>query len=329
MTMSTELAAATWRQQIESGTQQHRLLEGHPMHLYYGVDDASRPVFFLVSGVQPHPPAISGLLSMEVRRRSDEKWVAVLTLKDIDYSEAFMGMCLELARRTSGDGSEINGVQRFDATLTQWQKMLGRLSLRSLSKEQIRGLFGELHFGLRLAAVTSLREMVHAWHGPLGAAQDYRHPQLGYFEIKVIGFDARSVRISSIAQLDPDPASKVDLVVLRIDEDHLKADPGSMTLATLIRTVRSSLIDDPITLDAFDDRIARLGVDIEDPLYSENSFHVIAESNFRTDATFPRLQSTHTPIGVERVNYEILLAALKPFALPLEAALSQPVEGAE
>ncbi len=231
-------------------------------------------------------------------------------------------MCLELARRTSVTNGEDEGVALFDATLTHWQKMLSQLSMRTLSREQMRGLFGELTFGVHLARQTSLAEMIHAWDGPMGAAQDFRHPTLGNYEVKSIGIDGRRVKISSVAQLDPTPSAKVDLIVAQIDEDPLGMSPDATTLAELIRSIRSALETTTDLLDEFENRIAAVGVDTSDPRYEDMRFVCVGIRAYRTGDGFPRLRATAVVAGVENVRYEIQLTALEPFALSVEHALA-------
>ncbi|GAA1814459.1 hypothetical protein GCM10009749_24900 [Agromyces neolithicus] len=320
--MKTERTFALWNEMLQSGEPQHRLIRDHPLHLYFGVESDGLPVFFLVSDVQPEPPKIEGLVKTQVRRRDDQKWVAVVALTDAAYADAFIGMCLELARRTSGTNGEDDGVGLFDATLTHWQKMLSQLSMRTLSREQMRGLFGELTFGVHLARQTSLAEMIHAWDGPMGAAQDFRHPTLGNYEVKSIGLDGRRVKISSVAQLDPTPNAKVDLIVAQIDEDPLGMSPDGTTLAELIRSIRSELLSATDLLEEFDNRIAAVGIDTSDARYEEVRFVCAGIRAYRTGDSFPRLRAAAVVAGVENVRYEIQLTALEPFALSIENALA-------
>lgn len=321
MKMTIERTSSLWKEMLRSGAPQHRLVRDHPLHLYFGVESDALPVFFLVSDVQPEPPKIRGLVTTEVRRREDQKWVAVIALTDRDYADAFMGMCLELARRTSGTSGEDEGVALFNATLTHWQKMLSKLNMRPLSREQMRGLFGELTFGIHLARRTSLAEMVYSWDGPMGAAQDFRHPILGSYEVKTIGLDGLRVKISSIDQLDPTPPTKVDLIVVRIDDDPLGMSPGALTLAELIRSIRSELESASELLEEFDTRIAAVGIDTSDMRYDEDRFFCAGWRAYRIADGFPRVRAASVVAGIENIRYEIRLTAIEPFAIPVEDAL--------
>ncbi|MFC9918251.1 PD-(D/E)XK motif protein [Agromyces binzhouensis] len=319
---SIDEAGRVWLELLESGVHQHRLMDEHPLHLYFGIESAGSPVFLLVSEVQPKPPRISGVVTIQVRRREDGKWVAVLSLSSSDYADAFMGMCLELARRTAHAVGEAEAVGLFDATLNHWQLMLAGLTMRSLSPEQMRGLFAELTFGLELGRATSFREMVQSWDGPLGGGQDFRHFALGNFEVKAVGLDGKRVKISSLEQLDPVPAAKVDLVVIQVAEDPMRLTQDARTLPELIDEIRSGLRSSSDDLDAFDRRLAAVGIDTSDARYQELAFRCLGIRVFRTSDGFPRVESSSVRAGVENVRYDIRLTALEPFSIELGDALS-------
>lgn len=306
----------SWRDLLLAGGAQHRLFEGHILHLYYGVDAVLRPIFFVVCDARPNPPLVNGLLTTDVRRREDGRWVAVLTLQNDDYAEAFMGLCLELARRTEACDSEQEGVALFDSTLHQWRKMLSSMSIRRLTSSEQRGLFAELVFGRHLAARTSMAEMVLSWGGPFGAAQDFAHPRLGFYEVKAVGIDAKAVSISSVSQLDPTPEAKVDLVIVRLDEDSLRLHDESRSLFDVISAIREELVADSPLREEFDERLAATGFDSSDPAYSEISWRVVSIDFFRTKPDFPRLLRSGVPAGVEDVRYRIALSALQAFTIP-------------
>ena len=201
------------------------------------------------------------------------------------------------------------------------------MSLRRLSNSEQRGLFAELVFARRLSLKTSLAEMVASWGGPLGAAQDFSHPRLGYFEIKGLGIDARSVSISSVLQLDPVQESKVDVVVLRLEEDSLRLHEESESLPEIVSWLREKLNSESSWLEQFDERLAATGIDITDPTYSDVAWRVVTMECFRVGQDFPRLRRSNIPVGVEDVRYKLLLSALKEFSFPIDEALT--LEGSQ
>lgn len=309
-----------WEQMIVDGAAQQMLIDSHPLHLYFGVGPDRAPVLLLISNVEPDLPPLGGLVSADTRRRLDGRWASPISLRDDRFSGTFIGMCLELARRTQSAATEHEALALFALTLRQWQKLLERKGARDLSDLEVRGLLAELSFAsTTLTQFVSVAEVVNSWVGPLGAPQDFKHEVLGLIEVKSVRSNGTTIRVSSPAQLDPHPESKLHLSTVVIDSDPLGLSPTSRTLADAVEAFEHLIGTDHASLDLFRDRLAEIGLDTTDPRYSKWRYEVGQTLCFLVVGDFPRLRVSDIPLGVQEVTYAIRMEHLRDYEVPLES----------
>lgn len=320
--MSVETDTAVWRKLLDAGGPRQRLLDGHPLHLYFGADAASKPVFFLITVNKPQIPEMSTIVTVERRERTaDNTWAVVLTLQDRSYSDAFMGMCMELARHSGETDDADRALVTFFETLHQWKTLLSHRQTKRLSKEQIRGLVAELWFGLEhLSEHYSPAEILMSWHGPYGAPQDYRTPDGRLYEVKSVHGGSKFVDISSVDQLDPFDGAPLALSLVTVEAIELAAD-GCVSLVGLVDKFRAQLAGMPKPLGDLEDRFAALGFDPSDEVYADQYFVIGGLRSFDVTVRFPRLLREHVPLAIDAVRYQLKLAALTEFEIPAQPAV--------
>jgi hypothetical protein len=305
---------ATWERLLSEGGARQRLIDHHLLHLYYGSDATSNAVFILVAASKPKVPQFSSVVSVDRGERGDGTWALVLTLQDRTYGDAFIGMCIELARRSNEALDADDSLAVFFHTLSQWKSLLS-WNAQLLSAEALRGLIAEIFFGLNvLSKAESAHAALVAWRGPYGAPQDFILSNGDLFEVKAAHTGARTVEISSVDQLDPSNDAKLTLAVVPVD-DSLPGTPGSHTLPSLVSEFRLSLGVGNPAQDELDHRLSSLGVDIEDDYYKEHFFVVSPPVYFAVDGDFPRLRRTNVPAAVDKVTYRLRLSGIEGFKI--------------
>ena len=327
--MTFETFKSTWDVLISEGSARQRLVDSHPLHLYFGTDDASRAVFVLVTNSRPQVPQLSEAVSVDRGHRSDGSWTVVLTLLQNSLLDTFMGMCVELARRSSGGVTEDSALGLFFETLNQWRLILGRNASR-LSMEGLRGLVGELAFGRNcLFPHLSMADMITSWRGPYGAPQDFLLDTGELFEIKAVHSGARAVEISSADQLDPSPSAPLALVLIPVDECPPSA-VGAISLPALLLSIRDLLKVGSTERSNLDHRLAAIGLDESDDFYGEQHFQVGLERYFEVTAGFPRVLRQDIPVAVDKLTYRVRIAGLEQFAVhPPDGTFWKPTGGGE
>lgn len=281
------------------------------IRMYYGADEAGNLTFGYMSSIQPPERSVSLAIGVREGRRSDGLWTQTFILRDKSLSEPFQLFCSLMYREVSSTATEPAGLQAVEDSIEHWTRLLRRGWRQQLSRNEMRGLFGELHFGFevlspRIPADTA----VLAWTGPFEASQDYNF-QSAAFEVKSRTAGFQSIRISSEDQLG---AEKLTLAVVVVS-DAAGADHGYRTLPELVEEIRTKL--SAVGNDALDLAFGELGFDPSDPVYDSYWF-LAGESVFYsvTDG-FPRIVSEQLPDAISRVTYSLDLQKLDEFRCEL------------
>lgn len=300
----------TWEGMLDSGEHGQRLIDHHPLKLYFGADVGCRPLFFLITDKKPQVPTMSPLVTVDRGQRKDGTWTVVLTLQDKRLAPAFIGMCLEMVRRSASVANEALALDQFFSTLNQLRSLLSHKPPQRLTVEQLRGLVAEIWFGVVVLLETnSAAEILAAWQGPYGAPQDFRMASGQMFEVKALRAGARAFDVSSVDQLDPGTDGSLTVSAVLLD-DATSTTPNSFTVLSLIEALKSELIEDPQALDGLEHRLAALGFEADDDFYAHYYFTVSGARFFPVTAEFPRLLHANVPIALERVTYRVRIAGI-------------------
>ncbi len=319
-----EHVSEEWDELLQLGEEGQRLIEKHPLRLYFGANGQTRPIFFLRTSVKPDLPLFSHVISVELRERPEwGEWTVLLTLQDDSYKDAFVGLCLELARLSERAESETEALSLFYKSLNQWRTFFQRPAPRSFSAEEQRGLVAELWFAINaLAMEHPASQVLKSWKGPYGAPQDFRLDNGTLVEVKAVHVESRSVKISSAEQLDPSGGDELVLALIGLEETENVAE-GSVSLPSLVSdffTLLSGVDDDTIGLE---DRLKNLRVGDTYMNYPQR-YSILSIRYYRVSEGFPRVQTESVPLGVDQLQYRIQISALRDYQMVLFENVTLP-----
>jgi hypothetical protein len=275
------------------------------LRMIFGINELSRPYFFAVVSKRPRVPKLSDAIRAEIgQRSSDGLWTLTLSLVDPALADAFISLLARIAEKSVLESTEQKAWNVFVGLLVDLQHLLLAGSQR-LSLEALRGLIAELWFGFDAAAHGhSLDDAVTAWSGPFRAEQDFNFPvPATQYEVKSRRSNRAAVEISSLAQLDRDD---VHLAVVTVEDWPTQR--GGVTLPDLVMSVRERLT--PTTRSAFDKRLAKLALDLQDPWYREQAFSIQRLAIYAVRDEFPRLRASRLPAAIARASYRLDLDQL-------------------
>lgn len=237
----------------------------------------------------------------------------VLTLERHMDRDLFLGLCETLIERLRLSAHRTEALALTLAHLRRWKAFLAGKKARVLSPEEIRGLFGELHFLRLLSKRLTPKVAVEAWCGPDGGHQDFIFRNTAVETKTVSGRERSAVRISSEDQLEA-ACENLFLAVFRLSE--MPDSRTAMSLNDVVRLVEGELRD-PEALEEFWRRLSACGyADIS--YYDAPMFVVTAERAFWVKEGFPRLIRSELPAGLAKVNYDLRFEHIEPFRSPLE-----------
>jgi hypothetical protein len=299
-----------------------RVLADGPHHCFVGVEyPATRRVFSVVTDNIP-ANVTNGLLvtsGVVVEPGSLPGHGATLDviLRAGAYADIFTALVADLLVGLAQTTAEPAGV--LVNRLGEWRRMLAGVSPDGLSREQQRGLFGELHTLSELFLPTLGPDAVYAWTGPDRQLQDFQFEQ-GSVEVKTVtGHDPNQVRISSERQLDDTGPGALFLVTLALDA---RQGGRGVSLPELVRRVRSRAASIGAS-GALDQRLVLGGyLDTQSHLYEDRRYALRSRTVHRVSDGFPRITEQTRPVGVSDVAYVVDLLAAGHFLVGHEEMIT-------
>jgi hypothetical protein len=262
---------------------------------------------------QPAFPKSHGLQIQIRHRGTDPPATEVeLVLTDQQYRDIFDQLIEDLVETAEQPDDEKTGISRFITRLSDWQRLLTRLTLGILSKENQQGLWGEL-WVLRdvVGPAVGFAIALNSWQGPFRSDHDFQL-QGSALEVKTSSSHIiRSLMISSERQLDYPLDISLALIALSVDS---RPNHGE-TLPEIVQSVRSvaSGLD---YLPVFEERLIRYGYQDEDAeYYSKVGYTIRSRKQFGISPGFPRITPSDLMPGVSEVSYSITVTACSQYEI--------------
>lgn len=277
----------------------------HPLDIFLGIDNSSRKSLVVTLSAEKEKVVSSKTITAEFFHRRDGRLSLRFSLEDDNLKDIFYKFCedvIENTRSASPDSGFAPVVRRWNA----WIDFFARASL-PLSESEVIGLIGELRFlkGFMFEKF-GIDKSLEAFIGVDKAHKDFEINDT-WFEVKAIHNGKRSVKISSIEQLDSDREG--ELVVITLDQATLGTD-GFVTLNSMADEVRSPL-NDAQAID-FDEKMRKAGY-MPDERYDDFAYLLVKEAHYKVGGEFPRIARANIPKGVTKASYEIDLSVITDF----------------
>lgn len=193
--------------------------------------------------------------------------------------------------------------------MKRWKAFLSGRDPRLLSPEEVRGLFGELHYLHNLlSGPLSETDAIESWQGADRAQHDFSFGNTAV-ELKALtGKERNSVRISSEDQLEA-LADNLFLKIVRLS--ILPDSDQALSLNEMVHLIETSL-KEASSIERFGRSLAAYGyaymLDYDQPRFVVSDIRT-----FRVAGDFPRLVRSALPGGLMRVSYDIQLEAIEKF----------------
>ena len=300
--------------------------------LYWALDSQHQCLLILQHGPEYRHsrrlPELRGLL-VEVLPTEDRAGQRlIMRLTDAEQREVFHRFCTDIVDATRASRSEAEAVERFLVRTWRWHRLLRSGFDGRLSREEQKGLVGELCVLEReLIPAIGPRDAVRTWTGPEGAPKDFQVGCIG-IEAKTRSPHVPTVWISSAEQLEIAGATRLFLHVTEVSRSP--GNSAAVTITDVASRVRHTIAAlDMSTAIWFEDRLYAAGFDWDDD-YSDNPLLIGDVSLFEVLEGFPRITPQVYPPGVEDVQYAVTLSRCESFrvdATALARAISGSADG--
>jgi hypothetical protein len=277
----------------------------HPLDIYLGTDKAGRKSLALVMNARRERITSTRTIDAQFYKRDDGKLMLCFSLEDDQLKDIFYKFCedmIESTRLHRDEDGFAPAVERWET----WIKFFAKTAL-PLSENEILGLIGEIYF-LKNFMLSKYGQDValDSYIGTDRAHKDFE-VQDTWYEVKSIHNGVRTVKISSIEQLDSEQDGILE--VLTFDQSSSTYD-GSITLNELIIDFRNSL--DRKWQLKFDEKMRKIGY-LADERYDEYIYLFTRNDEYKVSVGFPKLSKDDLPNGITKASYEIDISAIQEF----------------
>lgn len=235
-----------------------------------------------------------------------EKKVISLSLKNSLDWELFLHVCTDLNEITKTTINEKDAARCFYNRLLYWQYFMKRNRMIGLTKEEQRGLIGELLFLDKfLLQKYDALEALGFWLGPDGDVQDFSINDKR-IEVKTCSSPSKNeVKISSAEQLYK-VGCDIFLVVFYLSVASRETN-GALSLYGIAKKLADYLLKQNIVAyELFIQKLASVGMYI-DEMYNEDFVLCSEVKSFRVSDKFPKITPNMLPDGINKVVYTINL----------------------
>lgn len=260
-------------------------------------------------------PSIDSTKLLKIEQKIDvipDTYWMYISLTDSEAKNVFFSFCLDIFESIKEQSIFDDMYVLIKNRINCWKKMFSKIH-KPLSKEIIKGLYGELLFiDAYLSPKIGVAEAIKSWSGPLGTSKDFAFNER-WFEIKTISCSQPVVKISSLTQLSDSKDGY--LVVFRVEDTSEMYMSDSSDVITLYENICNKLRelnDDQIT-ESFFEKINKLGF-APDEDYRTIKFRSKEPIFYLVNDKFPRIKEEDIPYQeIAKVSYEIILNTIESF----------------
>lgn len=298
-----------------------------PWGLFWALDVGRRCLLVFRHQADSQPKTrIPTLKGLEIAfTESDQHGTCILFLKLLDSTQRdiFHRLCSDIVSAVSRAKTESEAVSLFLARTWRWHHLLRGGFDQKLSKEEQKGLIGELVVIEKfLLPNLSFRDAVAAWTGPLGAPKDFEIGRLSIEAKARRGAATPFVAISSEHQLDTSGVDALYLHVVELDGANEGVN-DAFTVTDIAGRVRDHIVKDDVdSAYLFEKLLMSSGFSWDDD-YKDSRWLAGRSSLFEVRDAFPRITSAAFPSGVSNVKYSIALKDCVAFRVAAEVVTSK------
>lgn len=277
----------------------------HPFDVYLGVDHAGRKSLALIMNARRERITSTKTIDVQFYKRGGGNLMLYFSLVDDQFRDIFYKFCediIESTRLNHKDDGFAPVIERWET----WLKFFAKTSL-PLSENEILGLIGEVYF-LQNVMIPKFGQDVslESYIGTDRAHKDFEINDTWY-EVKSIHNGIRSVKISSIEQLDSSQDGHLEIITF---DQGSSTNDNCITLNNIVANFRNSL--ERKWLLMFDEKMRKIGY-IEDERYDEYIYLFVSVEEYRVTHEFPKLSKGDLPTGIAKASYEIDISAIQGY----------------
>ena len=287
-----------------------RIGKNKHISLYIGRDDDARYSFDFRGNFKPNRIPRSNVIDVEQYENMTERTLR-FSLENGKLLEYFCVFCQDLLQATITIIDDETTYKTLCSRYFSWRQLF-KPDKGKLSEPEIMGLIGELLFlQSKLFPEKGIDKSIESWIGIEKSSKDFSFDDVWY-EIKTINFGKKSVRISSLEQLDSDVDGHLAIYTL----EKMSPSFNGIKLNELVSEIISQL-NTTAQKELFMDKLNLYGFDFS-PEYDQWVFSLRDFSIYFVRVNdFPRITKMMIPEAVTKIIYEIQLNEIQKYKEPI------------
>ncbi|GAA6172023.1 hypothetical protein NBRC116592_16930 [Colwellia sp. KU-HH00111] len=239
----------------------------------------------------------------------------VMTLLDSEFNSLFDDLILSLFNAIKEIEDVTTYSKVFIQTFYQWVLFFSPEYFDKLSKDIIKGLYGELIVLKELILDSDsydINDILAGWVGPYDQGHDFIYDDTN-IEVKTKDRKKVSVRLSSEHQLEVEAGKGLILAVVSVDEDFINGRSLKMLLQELKQLTLERLGDLSIILKA----LLQKGLTLHNAgEYDNYRFRAITIHDYNClEEGFPKITSVTIPSSISNVKYDLNLTDMSKYVV--------------
>ena len=246
-----------------------------------------------------------------------EEGFSYLTLKllDSDFYDLFDDLIYSIYTAIKTESLIPTASSIFISTFIKWNVFFEKTQERELSKSQVIGIYGEL---IKLEQIISkcspisINELLSSWRGPYGDTHDFEFKDQS-IEVKTKLESSNTINIASEYQLERKDNLPLYLLLINMQEDHIKGSP----LSKLYFDIKEIIVKHNGKLELLLTALNEICLNEQSVKLYDNWRFIPTESClYNCEASdFPKLIPSTLNNSIKDVSYAIQLNELNSFVL--------------
>lgn len=253
--------------------------------------------------------------------RDSTKIFLLIVLLNSQHTDVFATLCEDLITGVAEIKEEPKVIKELLNRLEKWKSLFDKAAAEGLSKEEQRGLYGELYFLRKwINNTVDFYSCIKSWVGPEQAIRDFQISDWA-LEVKTThGNNHQKIQISSERQLDTTNLNSLFLLHLSLEVQQQNGE----TLNDIVDEVIELLSNELASQSKFRVKLLQAGYFNNHRLYYEKAgYQIRGESYYLVNNHFPRIEENDIRKGVGDVKYSIILSEYTEYVIEDSALLKK------
>lgn len=239
----------------------------------------------------------------------------VLELEDNSYYSIFDDLIISLYQVIK-DLTVIDEYTRdFIDTFNKWSEFFEDISSTDLSKDSIKGIFGELFVLQNIlndSNSSTINNILSSWKGPYDGPHDFVFDNR-LLEVKTKYPTGQIVSISSEYQLQSEIGKSLELLVLSIIDDNL----NGKSLREIFEIIKNEVLKKSGDISIFLTALKQKNINQKNIFkYDNYRFKAVEQIVYNANVeSFPKLTFIKSPDAICNIKYNLKLAHLNEFII--------------